>query len=69
MPEEMDVMDKRAMAIVDIWSSVRAKRTAVPEIVAMASERRNHDRRNMSVCRRLTARFRVRQNERSENEV
>jgi hypothetical protein len=41
IPEPMDVMLRRAMGIAPMWSSVRAKSTAVPVIVAIASERRN----------------------------
>lgn len=41
IPDPIEVMERRAMGMVFMWSSVRAKRTAVPVMVAMASERRN----------------------------
>lgn len=51
----MTVMEMSAMAVVDICSSVLAKRTAVPLTVAMASERRNYDIRNSTICFNCTA--------------
>lgn len=55
MPDEIAVMERSAMGTVPIFSSVRAKRIAVPETVAMASESRNHARRNMRTCFSLKA--------------
>lgn len=69
IPEPIDVMDKRAMAMVPMCSSVRAKSTAVPEMVATASERRNHAIRNRIVWRRRIALRNVLQNERREKDV
>lgn len=69
MPEPMEVMDKRAMAIVLMCSSVFAKSTAVPEIVATASERRNQEMRKMRVWRRRTAFLRVAQKLLREKDV
>lgn len=40
MPDVVATIEIIAMAGVVIWSSVLAKRMAVPDIVAMASERR-----------------------------
>jgi hypothetical protein len=65
----MDVMESSAIAIVPMCSSVRANSTAVPAIVATASESKNQEQRKMTVCWRLMARRSVRQNERSENDV
>lgn len=69
IPDPIDVMDRSAMAMVPMCSSVRAKSTAVPEIVATASERRNHDSRKRTVWRRRIALRNVLQNERRENDV
>ena len=69
MPEPIDVIESSAIAIVPILSSVRANRTAVPEMVATASESRNQLRRNIRVCRNPIAFKIVRQKERSEKEV
>jgi hypothetical protein len=69
MPEPMDVIERRAIAMVPICNSVRANNTAVPEIVATASDSRNQDVKKIKVCRRLTARHSVRQNERREKVV
>ena len=55
MPQVVTVMDKIAIGTVAIWSSVLAKRMAVPDTVAMASDKRNHATRKMTVCRNLIA--------------
>src|SRR2546430_1623966 len=55
IPELVAVMERSAMATVPILSSVRAKRIAVPDTVAMASERRNHAIKNITACRSFTA--------------
>lgn len=59
MPDDVAVMDRSAIWTVPIFSSVRAKRIAVPETVAMASESRNHARRNMRTCLSFKANFMV----------
>jgi hypothetical protein len=69
MPDPMDVMDNKAMAIVPMCNSVRAKRTAVPDIVATASDSRNHDIRKSNVCRSLIALLSVPQKLRKEKDV
>ena len=51
------------MAIVERCRVVRAKRMAVPEMVAMASERRNQARRKSITCFSFQADFKVRQKE------
>lgn len=69
MPEEMDVMERRAMWTVSIFSSVRAKRMAVPDTVAMASERRNQATRKRRTWRSLRADFIVARRERQEKRM
>ena len=59
MPLPMLVMLRQAMEMVDMCNSVRAKSTAVPEMVATLSERRNHAVRKRRVWRRRRARRRV----------
>ena len=56
MPDVVAVMERAAMPRVERWSVVRAKRRAVPDTVAMASDRRNHDRRKRRVCVNVRAR-------------
>ncbi len=51
IPEEVAVMERSAIATVPIFNSVLANRIAVPETVAIASERRNHATRNTTHCR------------------
>jgi hypothetical protein len=63
IPEPVAVIESRAMATVPMWSSVRAKRIAVPETVATASERRNHAMRKMTICRSCRASLMVRKRE------
>lgn len=69
MPDPMEVIERSAIAMVPMCNSVRANNTAVPEMVATASDSRNHEMRKMSVCRKLVARSKVRQKDRSENDV
>ena len=55
MPEDVAVMERMAIGTVPIFSSVRAKRIAVPDTVATASESINHAMRKMTIWRSLTA--------------
>jgi hypothetical protein len=55
IPDAVAVMERRAMGTVPILSSVRAKRIAVPEIVATASDRRNQATRKITICFSLAA--------------
>jgi len=59
MPEAVAVMERIAMGTVPIRNSVRAKRIAVPETVAMASERRNQAIRKITAWRNFAATFTV----------
>jgi predicted ATP-grasp superfamily ATP-dependent carboligase len=63
IPALVAVIDSRAMATVSIFNSVRANKMAVPEMVAMASERRNHAIRNITAWRSWKATFIVFQSE------
>ena len=63
IPESVAVIERRAMGMVDICSSVRAKRIAVPLTVAMASDSKNHAMRKTQVCRSFAAVQMVRHNE------
>ena len=56
MPEQVAVMERRAMPVGERWSSVRANMMAVEPTVAMASERRNHANRKSRGCERERAR-------------
>lgn len=55
MPDEVAVIESKAVATVPILSSVLAKSMAVPETVAMESESKNHATRKRTTCRSLTA--------------
>lgn len=57
--EVVEVMERAATATVPMCSSVRAKRTAVPETVATPSERRNQAMRKRTTWRSLKATLRV----------
>ena len=57
MPDVMAVMERMAMGTVSMCSSVLAKRIAVPETVAIASERRNQAIRKIATCRNFAAAF------------
>lgn len=57
--EVVEVMERTATATVPMCSSVRAKRTAVLETVAMPSERRNQAMRKRTTWRSLKATLRV----------
>lgn len=59
IPDTVAVIERRAIATVPNFNSVRANRIAVPETVAMASERRNQARRKRTICRSLKAVFMV----------
>ena len=67
IPDVIVVMESKTTRMVDIWSSVFAKRIAVPEIVAIASESRNHAHRNNTTCFNFNAILIVFQNELREN--
>lgn len=69
IPDAVAVMERMAMATVPIRNSVRAKRIAVPETVAMASERRNQAMRKMTAWRSFAATFIVFQSETQAKEV
>ena len=49
MPDDVAVIDKMAICTVHILSSVRAKRMAVPDTVAIESESKNHAIKKMTV--------------------
>lgn len=55
IPLDVTVMDRMAIGIVPIFNSVRANRIAVPDTVAIASERMNQAMRKMTICRSLAA--------------
>jgi hypothetical protein len=55
IPDDVAVIDKRAIATVPIFNSVRANKIAVPETVAIASESRNHAMRKITACLSLSA--------------
>jgi len=57
------------MATVPIFNSVRANKIAVPDTVAIASERRNHAMRKMTACLSLMAIFRVFQSDNQAKEI
>ena len=63
MPDPVAVIESRAMETVPMCNSVRAKRIAVPETVATASESRNHATRKMTICRSWKASLMVRKSE------
>ena len=63
MPEDVTVILRIAIGTVPIFSSVRAKRMAVPETVATASERMNQAMRKMVIWRSFTATLTVFQTE------
>lgn len=67
MLEKMEVSDRRTRGMVERWSSVRAKRMAVEEMVEMESERRNQARRNLRSWGRWVALLSVCQNDFTEN--
>jgi hypothetical protein len=69
IPDEVAVIDNRAIATVPILNSVRAKSIAVLPIVAMASERRNQAMRNITTCRSLAATLMVFHSDPHANEV
>jgi hypothetical protein len=69
IPDAVAVIDKMAIGTVPIRSSVRAKRIAVPETVAMASERRNQAMRKMTACRSFAATLTVFQRETHAKDV
>jgi hypothetical protein len=69
MPDAVAVMESRAIATVPILNSVRAKRIAVPDKVAIASERRNQAMRKMTAWRSFTATLIVLQRETHANDV
>lgn len=46
IPEQVAVMERHAIPTGDSWSSVLANIMAVEPTVAMASDRRNHAKRN-----------------------
>ena len=69
IPDAVAVIDRMAMATVPIRSSVRAKRMAVPETVAIASERRNQAMRKMTAWRSFAATFIVFQSESQAKDV
>src|SRR2546421_3665242 len=57
MPDVVAVMERMAIGTVSMCSSVLAKRTAVPETVPIASERRNQAMRKQATCRNFAAAF------------
>jgi hypothetical protein len=59
MLEKMEVRLRSTRGMVERWSSVRAKRMAVEEMVEMESERRNQARRNLRSWGRWEACFSV----------
>ena len=67
IPDDVAVMDRMAIGTVPIFSSVRAKRIAVPDTVATASESMNHAMRKMTICRSLMATLTVLQTEPQAN--
>lgn len=67
IPDAVATIESRATATVPILSSVRAKRIAVPETVAIASESKNQATRKSSICRSLTATLMVFQSETQAN--
>jgi hypothetical protein len=69
IPDAVAVMERMAMGTVPMRSSVRAKRIAVPETVAMASESRNQAMRKMTAWRSLAATFMVFQSETQAKDV
>lgn len=69
IPDAVAVMERIAMATVPIRNSVLAKRIAVPDTVAMASERRNQAMRKMTAWRSLAATFIVFQSEDQAKDV
>ena len=69
IPEVVAMIETTAMAVDAICSSVFAKRIAVPDIVAIASERRNQATRKIAACRNFTATLIVFQSDTQENIV
>ena len=69
IPDAVATIERTATATVPILNSVRAKRIAVPETVAMASESKNHATRKSSICRSLTATLTVFQSETQANDT
>jgi hypothetical protein len=68
IPDEMAVMERRAIATVPILNSVRAKIIAVPDTVATASDRRNQAMRKITICLSFAATLMVFHNESHANE-
>lgn len=69
MPDSVAVIDSSPTAVVLIFSSVRANKMAVPDTVAIASERRNQAMRKMITSRSLTATLAVFHNDFHANPI
>src|SRR4051795_12772039 len=57
IPDVIAVIERMAIGTVSMCSSVLPKRTAVPDTVAIASERRNQAIRKIATCRNFAAAF------------